>query len=188
MGPSAAGCAVREAPRSRARPLAITRAATGMPNERAGFTAASLQLVGTPEGVPYNCVVQVVRIHDPARRPANWTEIIKAGQFVAFAKDAGSGTPCDPAGRPFDDPARAACMIFDSLPEATAFCEAAVAATASLQLDVFDAGGRVHAPLLTFLHPSHAESQETHPRKLRRRRLIAWILLAAGIPLIVYAY
>ena len=134
------------------------------------------------------CVVQVVRIHDPARRPANWTEIIKAGQFVAFAKDARSGTPCDPDGRPFDDPARATCMIFDSLPEATAFCEAAVAATASLQLDVFDAGGRVHAPLLTFLHPSHAESQETHPRKLRRRRLIAWILIAAGIPLIVYAY
>lgn len=133
-------------------------------------------------------LVQVVRIHDPQRRPASWTEIIEPTQFVAFAKDVDSGAPCDHDGRPFDDPARATCLIFDSLPEATAFCESAVARSVSLQLDVFDAGGRVHSPLLTFLHPSRAESQETHPRKLGRRRLIAWILIAAGIPLIVYAY
>jgi hypothetical protein len=132
--------------------------------------------------------VLVVRIHDPQRRPVSWTEIIKAGQFVAFAKDVESGVPCDQDGRPFADPGLATCIIFDSLPEATAFCEAAVARSVSLQFDVFDSGGRAHSPLLTFLHPSRAASQETHPHRLGRRRLIAWALIAAGIPLIVYAY
>jgi hypothetical protein len=133
-------------------------------------------------------LVQVVRIHDAQRRPASWTQIIRAGQFVAFAKNADSGAPCDKDGRPFADPALATCVIFGSLPEATAFCESAVARSVSLQFDVFDAAGRAQSPLLTFLHPSRAESQETHPRKLGRRRLVAWVLIAAGIPLIVYAY
>lgn len=133
-------------------------------------------------------LVQVVRIHDAQRRPASWTDIIKAGQFVAFAKDAGSGASCDENGQPFEDPARATCLIFDSLSEASAFCEAAVERSPALQFDVFDSAGRVHAPLLTYVHPSRAESRETHPRALGRRRLIAWALIAAGIPLIVYAY
>lgn len=132
--------------------------------------------------------MQVVRIHDAQRRPASWTDIIEPGQFVAFAKDAGSGAPCDENGRPFGDPARATCLIFDSLPEASAFCESAVGYSPALQFDVFDSAGRVHPPLLTFLHPSRAQARETHPRALGRRRLIAWTLIAIGIPLIVYAY
>jgi hypothetical protein len=138
--------------------------------------------------VPYNCVVLVVRIHDSQRRPASWTEIIKAGQFVAFAKDVESGAPCDQHARPFADAASASCIIFDSLPEASAFCETAVARAEALQFDVFDSQGRAHSPLLTIVHPSRVDSQETHPRALARRQLIAWVLMAAGIPLIVYAY
>lgn len=134
------------------------------------------------------CIVQVVRIHDAQRRPASWTEIIKPGQFVAFAKQCDSGESCDEDGRPFPDAAVATCAIFDSLGEARAFCESAVARSAALQIDLFDAEGRVHPPLLTFVHPSRAASQETHPRALGRRRLIAWLLIAAGIPLIVFAY
>lgn len=133
-------------------------------------------------------VVQVVRIHDPQRRPASWTDIITPGQFVAFAKDVGSGASCDEEGQLFPDPARATCLIFDSLPEASAFCESAVTRSPALQFDVFDAAGRVHPPLLTCIHPARAESQESHPRALGRRRLIAWTLIAIGIPLLVYAY
>lgn len=133
-------------------------------------------------------MVEAVRIHDPQRHPASWTDIIKPGQFVAFAKDVDSGAACDADGRPFDDPARAICMIFPSLPEASAFCESAVARSPSLQLEVFDAAGRARSPLLTFVHPSRAAAMDTHPRVLGRRRLIAWLLIAAGIPLIVFAY
>jgi hypothetical protein len=132
--------------------------------------------------------VQIVRIHDPARRPVGWMDIVRRGQFVLFTKDLDSGAPCDADGRPFADPAAASCVLCDSLAEARTFGEAAVARTPSLRIDVFDAEGRAHPPLLTLLHPSRAPEAETHPRMLRRRRLIACALIAAGLPLIFYAY
>jgi hypothetical protein len=132
--------------------------------------------------------VQVVRIHDPARRPVGWMDIVRPGQFVLFAKDLDSGAPCDADGRPFADPAAATCVLCDSLAEARGFAEAALARAPAVRFDIFDAEGRAHPPLLTLLHPSRAREAETHPRTLRRRRVIAWALIAAGLPLILYAY
>jgi hypothetical protein len=114
--------------------------------------------------------VQVVRIHDPARRPASWAEIIRPGQFVAFA------TPSD-----------GNCVLFDSLAEARAFAAAAVEAAPATQYDVFDSDGRTHPPLLTIVHPSRAHVLDAHPRAVRKRRVLGWALIAAGIPPIVYA-
>lgn len=114
--------------------------------------------------------MQVVRIHDPDRRPASWTGLIGPGQFVAFA------TPSD-----------GTCILFDSLDEARAFCETAVVRSAATKFDVFDAEGRANPPLLTVVHPSRAQDLDAHPRMLRKRRVIAWALIAAGIALIIYA-
>ena len=114
--------------------------------------------------------MEVVRIHDPARRPASWADIIRPGQFVAFA------TPSD-----------GTCVFFDSLGEARAFCEAAVQSAPAAQYDVFDSEGRAQPPLLTIVHPSRAHALDTHPRAVRRRRIIGWALIAAGIPPIIYA-
>ncbi len=130
----------------------------------------------------------MLRIHDANRRPASWTEIIRPGQFVVFSKDGASDVPCDSAGRPFASAADATCVIVDSLGEAEAFCAAAVAAAPAVRFDVFDAGGRVTPPLLTVVHPSRARSLESDPRVQRRRRLLAWVMLAAGVLLIAYAY
>ncbi len=132
--------------------------------------------------------MQIVRLHDPARRPASWTEIIRAGQFAVFAKDGEAGVPCAPDGARLADAGAASCAIFDSLPEARAFCEAAVLRRPSLRLDVFDSNGRTRPPLLTVMHPDRALSLETSPRQMRRRRVIAWLLIAAGVPLIAFAY
>ena len=115
-------------------------------------------------------------------------QIVKPGQFVLFAKDLDSGAPCDTDGRPFANPAESTCAIFDSLPQAQAFGEAALAKAPAMRLDIFDADGRARPPLVTLLHPSRAAHSDAHPRVLRRRRIIAWILIAAGIPLIVFAY
>jgi len=114
-------------------------------------------------------------------------QIVAPGQFALFAKDLDSGLPCDTDGRPFIDPAAATCGICDSLVEARTVAERAVAAVASLRVDVFDAAGRANPPLLTVLHPSRAHDVETHPRVLRKRQRIAWALIAVGIPLIVFA-
>lgn len=132
--------------------------------------------------------VQILRLHDPARHPASWMQIVRPDQFVVFAKGLDSNTPCDADGRPFVDPESGTCVVCDSLAEARAFGEAAVARTPSVRIDIFDAEGRAKPPLVTLVHPSRAQEAETHPRVLRRRRLIAWALIAGGIALIVYAY
>ena len=86
-------------------------------------------------------VMQVVRIHDPERKPASWAEIIRPGQFAAFA------TPSD-----------GTCILFDSLAEARAYCDAAVQSAPAARYDVFDAEGRSNPPLLTIVHPSRAHT------------------------------
>jgi hypothetical protein len=132
--------------------------------------------------------VQTVRVYDPDRRPASWAQIIGPRQFVLFARDLDSGVPCGTDGRPFASPELGTCVICDSLAEAQAVADAAVQAAPSLRIDVFDAEGRARPPLLTLVHPSRAQEAETHPRVLGRRRIIAWALVAAGIPLIAFAY
>lgn len=115
--------------------------------------------------------MQVVQIHDPGRRPASWSEIIRPGQFVAFE------TPSD-----------GTCVLFDSVAEARAYCETAVLSSPAAQYDVFDAEGRAHPPLLTIVHPSRGQTLDTDPRVQRKRREIAWALIAAGLALIVWTY
>ena len=115
-------------------------------------------------------------------------DVIRPGQFVVFAREATSGNPCDFAGRPYADVAHAECAICDSLNDARAFGEDAVSKVPSLRLDVFDAEGRSHPPLLTLVHASRVQDADTHPRVLRKRRVIAWTLIAIGVPLIVFAY
>jgi hypothetical protein len=132
--------------------------------------------------------MQIVRLHDPGRKPADWTGLVQPGQFPVFAKIGASGVPCDTEGRPFANPAAATCAIADSIAEARAFCDAAVQRHPGVQFDVFDSEGRTHSPILTVVHPSRAAALETSPREMRKRRVIAWTLVAAGVLLMVFAY
>jgi hypothetical protein len=132
--------------------------------------------------------VRVVRLHDPGRRPADWTEIIQPGQFAIFAKAGSTGVPCDLEGRPFPNQAETSCAIAESIADARTFCEAAVHRHPTVQFDVFDSDGRTHPPVITVVHPDAAGALETSPRAMRIRQVMAWGLIAAGIPLIVFAY
>src|SRR3954452_20731288 len=98
--------------------------------------------------------MQVVRVYDAGRRPPNWTEIIRPGQFVAFAKDLDTEAPCDPSGRPFGSADAVSCIIFDSLAEARRVCHEAVDHAPPVRFDVFDSSGRSSPPLLTIVHAS----------------------------------
>jgi hypothetical protein len=131
--------------------------------------------------------VQILRLYDPARRPSNWTDVIRADQFAAFAKQLGTGIACDLDGRVFDDPHHAACAVFDSFREARRECEAAVARTPAVQVDIFDAQGRANPPLLTVMHPDRAAAHEAGPQAARRRRLIGWGLIVVSLPTLALA-
>lgn len=132
--------------------------------------------------------MRTLRLHDPGRKPADWTDIIQPGQFAVFAKNEATGVPCNEEGTPFPDAASATCLIVESIAEARAVCEGAVERHPAIRFDVFDADGRVHPPMLTIVHPSRAVALETSPHAMRRRRVIAWVLIAAGIPLTAFAY
>jgi len=130
--------------------------------------------------------MQELRIDDPARTPRGYMEHLRPGQFVGFAKDGTSGRPTDAQGSTMTAET-AVCYLFDSLAEARVFCEAAVQRSPSTQFDVFDAEGRAHPPLLTIVHPSSAAALESDPRAMKKRRFIAWCLIAAGAPFVGFA-
>lgn len=130
----------------------------------------------------------MLRLHDPGRRPASWTEIIQPWQFAAFAKNLDTGAPSDADGRPFPAPSQIACYVFDSLEEARAFGEASASRAPAVRFEIFDASGRAKPPLVTVVHSSRAGSAEADPAALRRRRLIAWGLIIVAMPTLVLAY
>ncbi len=113
---------------------------------------------------------------------------MQAHQFAAFAKNMDMAVSCDADGRPFADSAAATCIVFDSIAEAQAFCQAAAAKTPAVRFEIFDAAGRARPPLLTIVDPSRVTTLETDPRMLHRRRIIAWSLIAGSVPVLLLAY
>ena len=127
--------------------------------------------------------MKVLRLYDPDRRPASWTEIVRPGQFVGFSKHIDSGGPCDAAGRPFGSSGEIACLTFDRLEEALGFCGQRVLGAPSVRFDVYDSKGRAHPPLLTIVHPSRVAALDGNPRgiRIRKRAAIALTLAALGL-------
>lgn len=124
--------------------------------------------------------MEVVRVYDPERRPANWTDIIRAGQFVAFGKDLDTDAPCDHTGASFPSTNAVTCAIFESLDEAALFCRESVLRAPTARFDLYDAAGRTLPPLLTIVHPSRVATLDGNPRTARRNRILAVTLLAAA--------
>jgi hypothetical protein len=121
-----------------------------------------------------------LRLYDRARTPRSWTEIIRPGQFAAFAKTVDTGAPCDADGRPFATVEDASCLMFDGLPDAESFCREQVKRAAHVCFDIFDSTGRAQAPLLVIVHPSKQEQLEGNPRGTRLRTQGAIVLLVVA--------
>jgi hypothetical protein len=130
--------------------------------------------------------MQLLLLHDPARRPASWTEIVRPGQFVVFASDEASGAPVDGEGRPLRSLRDAVCLVFDTLPEALAYGKAGVERAPELRFDVYSGPGRVEEPLETIVSPGRAARFDAGHRATRLRRWIAIVLLVGSVPLIYY--
>lgn len=123
----------------------------------------------------------VLRLYDPARTPASWTEIIRGGQFVAFAKRVATGAPCDEQGQPFRTVEDTTCLLFNGLAQAKAYCEAQVNRVPIVRFEIFDSAGRVNAPLYVIVHPTKIGQLEGNRRgvRLRTGAAILFLLIAA---------
>lgn len=121
-----------------------------------------------------------LKLHDPVRNPPSWTEIIRPGQYVAFAKTADTGGACDSDGRTFRDVEATTCLLFDTLAEAETFCRRKVELASNVRFEIFDSTGRANPPLLVIVHPSKAARLEGNPRGMRLRTWGATILLAVA--------
>ena len=124
--------------------------------------------------------MQIVRVYDAERRPPNWTEIIRPGQFVAFAKHLDTDTPCDPSGMPFASADAVTCFIFDSLADARRFGQESVDRVPSMRVDVFESTGRSSPPLLTIVHPARVATLDGNARTARRNAIGALVLVLAA--------
>jgi hypothetical protein len=118
-----------------------------------------------------------LRLFDPGRTPASWTEIVRPRQYAAFAKTIDTGAPCDADGQPFPTIEDATCSLFDSLAEAETFCRQQVERVPDVRFEIFDSTGRANPALLLIVHPARAARLEGSPRGLRVRSRIAIILL-----------
>jgi hypothetical protein len=124
-----------------------------------------------------------VRLYDPRRDPAQWTEIVLPAQCAVMLKDVATSAPLSRAGKPFGSSAEATCTVFDSLHAAQEFCEAIVAENPGIRCEIFGREGLAHPPLVVILHPSQQRHDESGTFWARRRRLIAIVLFAGALPL-----
>jgi hypothetical protein len=121
-----------------------------------------------------------VRLHDRARTPNSWTEIIRPGQFVVFAKMFETGAPCNADGRPFAAVEDTSCLLFDGLSEAEAFCREQVERAPAVRFEIFDSTGRAEPPLFVIVHPSKTAQLEGNPRGIQLRTWAAVLLFAVA--------
>jgi hypothetical protein len=131
--------------------------------------------------------MQTLRLYDPTRRTA-WTDSLRHGQVVAFAKLIDSDVPCRPDGEPFATADSVTCVVFDAMDDARHWCEARVQIAPLVRFDIFDHEGRAQSPLLTVVHATRRESLDGSESELRRRTRLALALVAGGIPLMIFAY
>jgi hypothetical protein len=124
----------------------------------------------------------VLPLYDRTRTPSSWTEIVRPGQFVVFAKTLDTGAPCDAEGKPFSAIEKATCLVFDGLREAEAYCRGQVSRAPGVRCEIFDSNGRAEPPLLVVVHPSKQLQLEGNARgmKLRTQAAIVLLIVAAA--------
>ncbi len=128
-----------------------------------------------------------IRLYDPARRPAHWTEIVRDTQFVVFVCDAGNGAPRDAEGHPFvaDASSDGNCAaLCDDAAEARNFARGIVARRPELCCEIYDAAGKSGPPLEVVYDPS-VRDKYTGPAHARRLAFWGAALACIGIVLVV---
>lgn len=128
-----------------------------------------------------------VLLYDPRRSPADWTALVRPGQYAAFLSDVETSAPIQEDGTSITSAASHSCLLFDTLPEAEAYCREAVSRVPRLKCEVFDSDGRANAPVATFVNDQYEHKIDT---EAGARRLIRWgaVSSIAAFPFFLYAW
>jgi hypothetical protein len=124
-----------------------------------------------------------IRLYDPQRKPADWTDVIGPAQCAVLLKNRANSVPLSPTGKPFARREDATCLLFDRLDDAQQYCEAKVRELPHLACEILDAQGRAHPPLMVVFHPDFAGEDDSGARGSLRRKWIAVLLILAAPPL-----
>jgi hypothetical protein len=119
--------------------------------------------------------MQQLKLYDPARKPADWTGLLHAGQFAVFHSDVATDIERSADGHYLQPGEDSTCMVFDSLAEAETYCETKVEEIPNLRCDIYDHTGRSKPPLLTYVNKIHLKAGST-------RAKWGWALVAASLP------
>src|SRR6266403_3547653 len=95
------------------------------------------QLNFFPYGI-IESIMQELKLYDPTRKPSDWTDLVHSGQYAVFHTDVQSDTEKKPDGRFLGPDEESTCLVFDSLAEAEAYCEAKVERISNLRCDIYD--------------------------------------------------
>jgi hypothetical protein len=118
--------------------------------------------------------MQELRLYDPNRRPPDWKDIIRRGQYAVFHSDLATDVEKRPNGRFLAPGEESACLVFDTLSEAEAYCEAKVAEVPSLRCDIYDHLGKGKPPAMTYVNQAHLKAPRKHARW-------GWLLIAGSV-------
>jgi hypothetical protein len=119
--------------------------------------------------------MQELKLYDPDRRPKDWTDIIRPGQYAVFHSDLRTDVEKKPDGRFLAPGEESFCLVFDSLPEAEAYCEAKVAEIPSLRCDIYDHMGKSKPPRLTYVNQAQVKAPRRHAHW-------GWVLISLSVP------
>jgi hypothetical protein len=107
-------------------------------------------------------MMQELKLYDPDRRPRDWTDIIRPGQYAVFHSDLGTDVEKKADGHFLAPGEESSCLLFDSLDEAEAYCEGKVAEIPRLRCDIYDSMGKSKPPMLTYVNQAHVQAPRKH--------------------------
>ncbi|MBZ5531218.1 MAG: hypothetical protein LAO20_07290 [Acidobacteriia bacterium] len=119
--------------------------------------------------------MQELRLCDPDRRPNEWTGLVHEGQYAVFHSDVRSDIEKKADGHFLAAGEDSTCLVFDSLSEAEAYCEAKVNEISNLRCDIYDHTGKSKRPMLTYVNKVHEKADN-------KRALLGWGLVALSLP------
>lgn len=129
--------------------------------------------------------MQEILVYDPKRVPSEWAALIRPAQYAVFLSDVQSAAPMSSDGAVVSSTSKYSCLLFDSLPEAEAYCREAVQKFRCMKCDVFDSAGCVNPPVAVFVNQKFAHTLDN---EAAATRLIRWGLAAVAVSVVPILY